>query len=57
MSLFLTHVVHVLARGADGRFPWDPTLQVVARDKSGSFLVIGSVSREGGSPTEAGMMC
>ena len=57
MSLFLTHVVHVLARGADGRFPWDPTLQAVARDKSDSFLVISSVSREGGSPIEAGMVC
>lgn len=43
-------MVHVLARGTDGRFPWDPPLQAVARDKSDSFLVISSVSREEGHP-------
>ena len=42
--------VHVLALGAEGEtFPRDPDFPAVAGDKSGSFLVLGSVGREGGA--------
>lgn len=48
---------HVLAKWYRWEVSMGSPLQAVARDKSDSFLVISSVSREEGSPIEAGMVC
>ena len=49
VSVSVTCVYTFLFAVQRGGISRDPTFRAVAGDKSGSFLVLGSVSREGGS--------